>query len=69
MIYKNDNVPGSVIDEYVTGHYDELRVCLKCDECGEVIYEGDTFYHLGDSFYCEYCYNNACEEIAEYEED
>lgn len=34
---------------------EELKVVLKCDYCGEEIYEGDTYYKAGEDNYCEYC--------------
>jgi hypothetical protein len=30
-----------------------------CDECGGEIYEGDEFYEIGDSIYCDKCINSA----------
>lgn len=27
----------------------------KCSECGEYIYDGDMFYRIGGSIYCEEC--------------
>ena len=39
----------------------------RCDECGEVIYDGDS-YTVGDMHLCESCYNNivvCCDECHE----
>lgn len=29
-----------------------------CEECGEPIYEGDTYYDLSDAYICEECMSN-----------
>ena len=39
------------------------RVVLKCDECGEDICEGGTYYHISDENICESCMK-AAEEVA-----
>ena len=34
---------------------DDPPIVCKCEECGEEIYEGDLFYHIGDHKFCESC--------------
>lgn len=39
--------------------YRQQRVIFHCDECGESIYEGDTYYRIGDSIICADCISEA----------
>ena len=39
--------------------YERDRVIFRCDECGESIYEGDTYYRIGDSIICDECIREA----------
>jgi len=43
------------------------RACCVCDECGEDIYEGETYYRIDGRVFCEGCIDNARTE-AEYDD-
>ncbi len=30
-------------------------VVCECEECGDPIYEGDLYYHIGEHKFCETC--------------
>lgn len=45
----------------------ELEPIHICDMCEEGIYEGDTYYQIGDNYYCEGCIGS-CKFTAEYDE-
>jgi len=51
-----------------TGYPDGIgpRTCCLCDECGEDIYEGETYYRIGGLNLCEACVEDARTE-AEYD--
>lgn len=41
-----------------------------CEECGEPIYDGDEYYHIGDKNYCEACVQSSyrtAEVVDEYD--
>ncbi len=46
---------------YGVGHHprcpeaDELMSLHECVECWAEIYEGETYYHVGELIYCEDC--------------
>ena len=37
----------------------EPKAVAVCAECGEIIYEGEIYYHLRDDDYCWDCVMNA----------
>ena len=41
----------------------EPPICGQCEWCGEPIYEGDTYYDVQHSIYCEQCVDDDCKEI------
>lgn len=41
------------------GHGD--RIAIMCTQCGEGIYEGDTYWHIGELKLCESCADAAKE--------
>ncbi len=59
---------------YDFGHHprcpeaDDLVVVHKCMECRNEIYEGDTYYHIGELICCEDC-GFGFREVAEERED
>jgi hypothetical protein len=46
----------------------EPPIVFYCDECGEPIYEGDTYYQVDLDKYCEDCMNDF-KRIAEVEDN
>lgn len=48
---------------------DKRRVVYTCSCCGEPIYEGDEYWELCGSYYCEACIDDAHHYDAECEEE
>ncbi len=34
---------------------DDPKVVTKCKNCGDKIYEGEEYHHIGDMDFCEEC--------------
>ena len=58
MLYSNNDPRAvAVMEEDRLGNddYDEPRICLYCDECGEAIYEDERYYEFFGRVMCDSC--------------